>query len=103
VPNLKVEYAMRNSHVPVGPWRGVNTNQNGVYSECFMDEVAKAAGKDPLEFRRQFMSKHPKHLGVLTPSRRRRSGGRPFPRACTAAWRSSWATAAIRPRSPKCR
>ncbi|MEP7070264.1 MAG: molybdopterin cofactor-binding domain-containing protein, partial [Usitatibacter sp.] len=36
-PNLLVEYAMRNTHVPVGPWRGVNTNQNGVYMECFMD------------------------------------------------------------------
>ena len=43
---------MRNTHVPVGPWRGVNTNQNGLYMECFMDEVARAAGADPLEFRR---------------------------------------------------
>ena len=33
VPNLLIEYAMRNTHVPVGPWRGVNTNQNGVYME----------------------------------------------------------------------
>ena len=48
VPNLLIEYAMRNTHVPVGPWRGVNTNQNAVYLECFMDEVARAAGKDPL-------------------------------------------------------
>ncbi len=39
VPNLLVEYAMRNTHVPVGPWRGVNTNQNGVYMECFIDEA----------------------------------------------------------------
>ena len=45
VPNLLVEYAMRNTHVPVGPWRGVNTNQNAVYLECFMDEVARAAGR----------------------------------------------------------
>ncbi len=65
VPNLRIEYAMRNTHVPVGPWRGVNTNQNGVYSECFMDECAKAAGKDPLEFRRAIMKNHPKHLAVL--------------------------------------
>ena len=62
---MRIEYAMRNTHVPVGPWRGVNTNQNGIFMECFMDEVAKAAGKDPLEFRRQFMAKYPKHLGVL--------------------------------------
>ena len=65
VPNLKVEYAMRNTHVPVGPWRGVNTNQNAIYLECFMDEVAKAAGKDPLSFRRNLIKNHPKHLGVL--------------------------------------
>lgn len=65
VPNLLAEYAMRNTHVPVGPWRGVNTNQNGVYSECFMDECAKAAGKDPLEFRRALLKNHPKHLAVL--------------------------------------
>ena len=65
VPNLSIEYAMRNSHVPVGPWRGVNTNQNAIYLECFMDEVAKAAGKDPLQFRRALMGKHPKHLAVL--------------------------------------
>src|SRR5204863_233423 len=45
VPNLQIEYAMRNTHVPVGPWRGVNTNQNGAYLECFMEEVARAAGK----------------------------------------------------------
>ena len=54
-PTCCIEYAMRNTHVPVGPWRGVNTNQNGVYLECFMDEVASAAGKDPLEFRRALM------------------------------------------------
>src|ERR1700723_2496454 len=65
VPNLLIEYAMRNSHVPVGPWRGVNTNQNAVYMECFMEEVARAAGKDSLEFRRALMKEHPKHLAVL--------------------------------------
>ena len=65
IPNLKIEYAMRNSHVPVGPWRGVNTNQNGVYSECFMEEIVHAAGRDSLEFRRALLKAHPKHLGVL--------------------------------------
>ena len=41
VPNMLIEYAMRNTHVPVGPWRGVNTNQNGVYMECFIEECAQ--------------------------------------------------------------
>lgn len=80
VPNLQIEYAMRNTHVPVGPWRGVNTNQNGVYLECFMDEVAKTAGKDPLEFRRALMSKHPKHLAVLNAAAERAGWGKPLPK-----------------------
>jgi isoquinoline 1-oxidoreductase beta subunit len=79
VPNLLIEYAMRNTHVPVGPWRGVNTNQNGIYIECFMDEVARAAGKDPLEFRRALMSKHPKHLGVLEAAAKHAGWGQPLP------------------------
>jgi isoquinoline 1-oxidoreductase subunit beta len=79
VPNLRTEYTMRNTHVPVGPWRGVNTNQNGVYLECFMDEVAKAAGKDPLEFRRALMKNHPKHLGVLNAAAEKGDWGKPLP------------------------
>jgi isoquinoline 1-oxidoreductase beta subunit len=79
VPNTLIEYAMRNTHVPVGPWRGVNTNQNGVYMECFMDEVAKAAGKDPLEFRRALMAKHPKHLAVLNAAAEKGDWGKPLP------------------------
>src|SRR2546423_3343811 len=79
VPNLLIEYAMRNTHVPVGPWRGVNTNQNGVYLECFMDEVARAAGQDPLEFRRALMANHPKHLGVLNAAAEKAGWGKPLP------------------------
>ncbi len=78
-PNLLIEYAMRNSHVPVGPWRGVNTNQNGVYMECFIEEVARAAGKDSLEFRRALMSKHPKHLAVLNAAAEKGDWGKPLP------------------------
>ncbi len=65
IPNLYIDYAMRNTHVRAGFWRGVNNNQNAFYLECFMDEVAKVAGKDPLEFRRGLMKSHPKHLAVL--------------------------------------
>jgi len=79
VPNMRIEYAMRNTHVPVGPWRGVNTNQNGVYLECFMDECARAAGKDPLEFRRALMKNHPKHLGVLNAAAEKAGWGKPLP------------------------
>jgi isoquinoline 1-oxidoreductase beta subunit len=79
VPNLLIEYVMRNTHVPVGPWRGVNTNQNGVYMECFIDEAARAAGKDPLEFRRALMSQHPKHLAVLNAAAEKGDWGKPLP------------------------
>lgn len=79
VPNLRVEYAMRNTHVPVGPWRGVNTNQNGIYLECFMDEVARAAGKDPLAFRRELLTRHPKHLAVLNAAADKAGWGKPLP------------------------
>jgi len=80
VPNMRTEYAMRNTHVPVGPWRGVNTNQNGIFLECFMDEVAKAAGKDPLEFRRALMKNHPKHLAVLNAAAEKGDWGKPLPK-----------------------
>jgi isoquinoline 1-oxidoreductase beta subunit len=79
VPNLLIDYAMRNTHVPVGPWRGVNTNQNGVYIECFMEEVARAAGKDSLEFRRALMGQHPKHLAVLNATAEKGDWGKPLP------------------------
>ena len=79
VPNLLIEYAMRNTHVPVGPWRGVNTNQNAVYMECFIEEVARAAGADSLAFRRALMGKHPKHLAVLNAAADKGDWGKPLP------------------------
>jgi len=65
IPNVLVDHAMHNPHVRPGAWRGVNLNQNALYLECFMDELAHAAGADPLVFRRKLMAKHPKHLAVL--------------------------------------
>jgi isoquinoline 1-oxidoreductase subunit beta len=79
VPNLLTEYVMRNTHVPVGPWRGVNTNQNAIYAECFIEEVARAAGKDSLEFRRALMKNHPKHLAVLDAAAEKAGWGKPLP------------------------
>jgi isoquinoline 1-oxidoreductase beta subunit len=65
IDNLLIDHAMRNPPIPPGFWRGVNLNQNAVYMECFMDELAHAAGMDPLAFRRKLMANHPKHLAVL--------------------------------------
>ena len=80
IPNLLIDHAVRNTHVPVGFWRGVNTNQNALFMECFIDEVAHAAKKDPLEFRRALMTKNPKHLAVMNAVAEKASWGTPLPK-----------------------
>jgi isoquinoline 1-oxidoreductase beta subunit len=79
IPNLLIDHAMRNPAVPPGFWRGVNNNQNALYLECFMDELAHAAGQDPLEFRRKLLINHPKHLAVLNAVAERAGWGTPAP------------------------
>jgi len=79
VPNLLIDHAMRNPHVPPGFWRGVNINQNAIFMECFMDELAQAVGADELEFRRKLMSKHPRNLAVLNAAAERIGWGKPAP------------------------
>ncbi|HYS13860.1 MAG TPA: molybdopterin cofactor-binding domain-containing protein [Burkholderiaceae bacterium] len=79
VPNLLIDHAMRNTHVPPGFWRGVNINQNAIYVECFMDELAEAAGQDALEFRRKLMGKSPKHLAVLNAVAEKTGWSKPAP------------------------
>lgn len=64
-PNLLIDHAMRNPHVPPGFWRGVNLNQNAIYLESFIDELAHETKQDPLALRRKLMANHPKHLAVL--------------------------------------
>ncbi|MFM7704878.1 MAG: xanthine dehydrogenase family protein molybdopterin-binding subunit, partial [Rubrivivax sp.] len=78
-PNLLIDHAMRNPHVPPGFWRGVNLNQNAIYLECFLDEVAHATRQDPLALRRKLMARHPKHLAVLEAVATRVGWGRPAP------------------------
>jgi len=79
IPNLLIDHAMVNPPVPPWFWRGVNNNQNAIYLECFMDELAHAVGQDPLEFRRKLMSKHPKHLAVLNAVANGVNWGKPAP------------------------
>jgi isoquinoline 1-oxidoreductase beta subunit len=64
VPNLLIDHAMRNPHVPPGFWRGVNLNHNAIYVECFIDEIAHATKQDPLALRRKLIP-DPKRLAVL--------------------------------------
>ncbi|MGQ3279946.1 MAG: molybdopterin cofactor-binding domain-containing protein, partial [Shinella sp.] len=65
IENLLIDHVMVNPPIRPGSWRGVNLNQNLFYLESFIDELANAAGKDPLVFRRAMMGSHPKHLAVL--------------------------------------
>jgi isoquinoline 1-oxidoreductase beta subunit len=78
-PNLRIDHAMRNPHVPPGFWRGVNLNQNAVYLECFLDEIATATNQDPLALRRKLMTRHPRHLAVLDAVAERSGWGKPAP------------------------
>ncbi|MFM2399243.1 MAG: hypothetical protein RL341_1400, partial [Pseudomonadota bacterium] len=78
-PNLLIDHAMRNPHVPPGFWRGVNLNQNAIYLECFLDEVAHATKQDPLALRRKLMANHPKHLAVLDAVAQRVQWDKPAP------------------------
>ena len=80
IRNLLIDHAMRNPTVPPGFWRGVNLNQNTIYLECFIDEVAHATGQDPLAFRRKLMANHPKHLAVLNAAAERAGWDKPAPK-----------------------
>jgi isoquinoline 1-oxidoreductase subunit beta len=66
IPNFHVEYVQAEPPaVPTGFWRGVGPNNNVFAVECAMDELARKAGKDPLEFRRSMLGKQPRFLAVL--------------------------------------
>ena len=79
-PNLLIDHAMRNPHVPPGFWRGVNLNQNTIYLESFIDEIAFATKQDPLALRRKLMASNPKHLAVLNAAAERAGWGTPTPK-----------------------
>ena len=64
-PNVHVEWAQYEPGVGVWFWRSVGSSQNGFFSECFVDELAHAAGKDPLEYRRSLLGQKPRHRAVL--------------------------------------
>ncbi len=79
-PALLIDHAMRNPPVPPGFWRGVNLNQNTIYLECFIDEIAHATKQDPLALRRKLMVNHPKHLAVLNAAAERAGWDKPAPK-----------------------
>jgi len=82
VPHYLADYAMRNTHVPVGFWRCVNHSQNCFFRESFIDELAHAADADPYRYRRSLIGTHKhadKFTAVLDAAAERGSWGAPLP------------------------
>ena len=80
IPNFHVEYVRAEPPgVPTGFWRGVGPNNNVFAIECFMDELARKAGKDPVEFRRSMLVTRPRFLAVLNQAAEKANWGQPLP------------------------
>jgi isoquinoline 1-oxidoreductase beta subunit len=80
IPNIHVEYVRAEPPaVPTGFWRGVGPNNNVFAIECFMDELARKAGKDPVDFRRSMLAKQPRFLAALNLAAEKSSWGQPLP------------------------
>ena len=80
IPNLHVEFLRAEPPaVPTGFWRGVGPNNNVFAIECFMDELARKAGKDPIEFRRGMLGKQPRFLAALNLVAEKSNWGQPLP------------------------
>lgn len=79
VPNQDIRRAPSGGHVPVGPWRSVTNSYHGFFLESFADELAHAASRDPLEFRRAGLAAKPRHLAVLERAAALAGWGTPLP------------------------
>jgi isoquinoline 1-oxidoreductase subunit beta len=79
VPAVDVGYAMRNTTIPVGFWRGVNHTQNGFFRESFVDEMAYVHNEDPYQFRRKLLAGAPRSLRLLDAVAQHAGWGRSAP------------------------
>ena len=79
VPNLLVDLVTTDVKVPVLWWRSVGSTHTAYSTEVFIDELAQAAGRDPVEFRRELLAEHPRHLGVLNLVAEKAGWGTPLP------------------------
>jgi len=79
VPNFRVEQHSPDVGIPVSYWRSVGYSQNTFFMESFLDELATAAGKDPLEYRRKLLEKQPRMLAVLNLAAEKAGWGKPLP------------------------
>lgn len=79
IPNLRVEHAVVPVPMPLAPWRSIANSFTGFFVEAFINECANAAGRDPLEFRRQHLQGRPRMLAVLDRVAQSAAWGRPAP------------------------
>lgn len=79
IPNQFVDYIMKDAGVPVGFWRSVGSSQNAFVTECFIDELAAAARKDPYEYRRSLLANAPRHRAALELAAQKAGWGGPLP------------------------
>jgi isoquinoline 1-oxidoreductase beta subunit len=79
VPNFLVDYHAAEAGIPCTYWRSVGYSQNTFFAESFIDELAAAGGKDPLEFRRRLLQNSPRLLGVLELAAEKAGWGKPLP------------------------
>jgi isoquinoline 1-oxidoreductase beta subunit len=79
IPNIRIEYTETDPGIPFGFWRSVGASVTGFVVEGFIDELAAAAGEDPFEFRRQRLSRHPRHKAVLELVADKSGWGKPLP------------------------
>ncbi len=79
IPNLSVELHSPKLGVPVQWWRSVGSTHTAFATECFLDELARAAGSDPLAFRLKLLEKQPRHRAALELAARQAGWGKPLP------------------------
>jgi isoquinoline 1-oxidoreductase beta subunit len=80
IPNVLVDYHAADPGIPVSYWRSVGYSQNTFFAESFIDELAHAAGKDPLEFRRKLLANAPRPLAVLELAAQKAGWGKALPK-----------------------
>jgi isoquinoline 1-oxidoreductase beta subunit len=79
IPNILVEQTIADLPIPLGYWRSVGSSHNAFVTESFIDEVARAAHKDPYELRRALLRNHPRHLAVLDLAAEKAGWGKRLP------------------------
>jgi isoquinoline 1-oxidoreductase subunit beta len=80
LPNYRVVSILKNTHVPLGPWRAPGHSQNVFFMESFIDEMAHASGKDPVALRRELLADRPDFQQVLDLLVEKGDWGKPMPR-----------------------